>query len=127
MIIRSDQMENVTCAVNPNFTQGVCAKTLLPGDILEGNPFGEVSWIELEPGSAVNEHAHEEMSELKVIVGGFGVCVEDGVSTAVGAGAVILTEGLGEVCLSGTGSSPWQAAFALLQDIRKIHRAGGRR
>lgn len=42
-------------------------------------------------------------------------------------GAVILTEGLGEVCLSGTGSSPWQAAFALLQDIRKIHRAGGRR
>ncbi len=42
-------------------------------------------------------------------------------------GAVILTEGLGEVCLSGTGSSPRQAAFALLQDIRKIARMGGRR
>jgi len=106
MIIRSDQMENVTCAVNPNFTQGVCAKTLLPGDILEGNPFGEVSWIELEPGSAVNEHAHEEMSELKVIVGGFGVCVEDGVSTAVGAGDVILTERGVTHSILNTGKHP---------------------
>lgn len=42
-------------------------------------------------------------------------------------GAVILTDGLGEVCLSGTGSSPRQAAFALLQDIRKIVRMGSRR
>jgi homoserine dehydrogenase len=37
-------------------------------------------------------------------------------------GAVILTESLGEICLSGTGNSPRQAAFALLQDIRKIAR-----
>jgi homoserine dehydrogenase len=42
-------------------------------------------------------------------------------------GGVILTEGLGEVCFSGTGSSPRQAAYALLQDIRKIVRSGGRR
>ena len=42
-------------------------------------------------------------------------------------GAVILTEGLGEVCMSGTGSSPRQAAFAMLQDIRKIAMAGWRR
>lgn len=42
-------------------------------------------------------------------------------------GAVILTDGLGEVCFSGTGSSPRQAAYALLQDIRKIVRSGGRR
>jgi len=37
-------------------------------------------------------------------------------------GAVILTENLGEICLSGTGSSPAQAAFALWQDIRRIAR-----
>lgn len=92
MIIRSDQMEYVTCTLNPNFTEGVCAKVLLPADLLEDSPFREVSWIELQPGSAVNEHAHEEQSEMKVIVGGFGVCVEEGVNTEVGAGDVILTE-----------------------------------
>jgi uncharacterized cupin superfamily protein len=92
MIVRSDQMEYVTCMLNPNFTEGVCAKVILPGDLLEGSPFKEVSWIELQPGSAVNEHTHEDQSEMKVIVGGFGVCVEEGVRNEVGAGDVILTE-----------------------------------
>lgn len=106
MIIRSDQMENVTCTINPNFTEGVCAKVLFPGDLLEGSPFREVSWIELQPGSAVNEHAHEEHSEMKVIVGGFGVCVEDGVSTEVSAGDVILTEKGIRHSILNTGKHP---------------------
>ena len=42
-------------------------------------------------------------------------------------GAVILTDNLGEICLSGTGSSPAQAAFALWQDIRRIARRETRR
>ena len=46
------------------------------------------------------------MSELKVIVGGFGVCVEGGVSTEVGAGDVILTEKGVTHSILNTGKHP---------------------